>query len=414
MEQIDLSLIIRKAFKFRLKPNNQQVEMFTKFAGCSRFVWNKALSKIKQRLNFHTRYPGYNYTCKLLTSWKKEPWLLFLKKANSQSLQQSLKDLDRAVWDALKKSKGFPKFKKKNCGDSFRCPQNFKFNSNRVYLPKIGWVKFKKSREIIGTPKNITVSKRNNHWYISIQTENEVPIPIHPSKSFVGIDVGITRFATLSTGEFFQPLNSFKKFEKKLARSQRNLSRKKKGSSNRSKQKLKVAKIHEKITNMRNDYLHKLSTTICKNHAVVVVEALKIKSMTASRNRILNKAILDQGWGEFRRQLKYKLEWTGGQLIQVNPRFTSQTCSECGCIDPNNRKTQTDFICQNCNFKINADFNAALNILRAGHAQLACGEETFGFSEKQEPPQTIWEFFILNKDGCHHNTQHINPNAAIS
>jgi putative transposase len=377
-------LIIRKSFKFRLKPNNQQIDIFIKFAGCSRFVWNKALAKVKQRLNFRTKYPGYKYTCDLLTSWKKEPWLLFLKEANAQSLQQSLKNLDRAIWDCFKKSKKFPRFKRKDCGDSFKVPQAFKINSNKVYLPKIGWIRFKKSREITGTPKNVTVSRRNNHWYVSIQTENEVPTPIHPSKSSIGIDVGITRFATLSDGEFFQPINSFKRLEKKFARSQRSLSRKKKGSSNRTKQKLRVAKIHEKITNVRNDYLHKLSTAICKNHAVVVVEALKIKSMSTSRNHILNRAILDQGWGEFRRQLKYKQEWLGGKLIQVNPAFTSQTCSECGCIDPNNRKTQADFICQDCNHKIHADLNAALNILRAGQALLACGDGTFGSSVKQE------------------------------
>ena len=193
--------------------------------------------------------------------------------------------------------------------------------------------------------------------------------------------MGITHFATLSDGTHVEALNSFRKHEMKLARLQRKLSKKQRLSSNWQKQKRKLQKHHRKIANVRKDFLHKLSTTISKNHAMVVMEDLQIKNMSRSasgtieqpgRNvsakRGLNKAILDQGWFEFRRQLTYKLAWRGGKLIAISPQYTSQTCNHCGYTDKANRKTQAQFICTACGFEANADHNAALNILAAGHA----------------------------------------------
>jgi len=380
-------MIQRQAYKYRLKTKTAEELLMRQFAGCCRFVWNKALALQKERLDAGERTISYNKLALLLPSWKKDH--PFLNDAPSQTLQQVLMNLDRAIKDAFdpkQPEKLFPVFKKKGKSrDSFRYPQGFKINGKRVFLPKIGWVGFRKSRDTEGAPKNITVSRNGKHWFASIQTEQEVAEPIHPSGSLVGIDRGVKQFAALSDGSVFAPLNSFKKMEEKLAKEQRKLARKIKKSKNWFKQKSRITKLHIKIADMRSDYLHKLSTTISKNHAVVVLEELKVKNMSASAKgakeapgkRVkqksgLNKAILDQGWGYFRLMLEYKQARLGGWVVYVNPAYTSQTCSRCGHIHPGNRKSQAEFVCLSCGFTANADLNAAINIKRAGHAQLAC------------------------------------------
>jgi transposase len=192
-------MIIRKAYKYRLKAGPEQERLFRQQAGCCRFVWNKALALQKQRLDAGEKVLRYVEVAKLLTGWKREEKTAFLAEAGSQTLQQTLKFLDQAVKEAFDKKnpKRFPRFKKKGVSDSFRFPQGFKLDDDRVFLPKIGWARFRKSREIKGTPRNITVSRRGEHWYISIQTEMEVATPVHPSTSVVGIDLGIARFATI-------------------------------------------------------------------------------------------------------------------------------------------------------------------------------------------------------------------------
>ena len=337
----------------------------------------------------------------LLRQWKMEDQTSFLVEAHSQILQQSLMFLDRAIRDAFDKNnpKRFPRFKKRGLNDSFRYPQGFKLNGNVVYLPKIGWVPYYKSRDIEGTPRNITVSRRGKHWYVAVQTEIEVAKPIHPSDSAVGIDMGVRRFATLSDGTFYEPLNSFRKLEEKLAREQRKLSRKVKGSRNWCKQKDVVVNLHIRIADARNDYLQKTSTTISKNHALVVLEDLKVSNMSTSAKGTvenpgknvraksgLNKAILDQGWYEFRRMLGYKLLWSGGKVVTISPRHTSQTCPRCRHVSSYNRISQEVFDCIVCGYQDDADLVAARNILAAGHAVSACGEMVQSDrSMKQEP-----------------------------
>lgn len=329
-------MLIRKGFRFRLKTDAKTDTALARFAGSCRFVWNKALALQKERLaagEYCLRYSDARQDMQSLSSklkeWKKEEETAWLNETHSQPLQQTLMALDRAIKDAFSKTspKRFPRFKKKGQHDSFRYPQGIKLDNARVFLPKIGWVRFHKSREIAGTPKNVTVTRRGAHWFIAVQCEIEIGTPKHPATSMVGIDMGVRRFATLSDGSFFEPLNSFRKLEKKLAREQRKLSRKVKGSANRKKQKGRVSRLHIRIADARNDYLHKLSTTISKNHAMVVLEDLRVSNMSKSakgtieepgRNVAaksgLNKAILDQGWFEFRRQLEYKQSWRGGHL----------------------------------------------------------------------------------------------------
>ena len=369
-----------QAYKFQLRPKAKQANLMLGFAGCCRFVWNKALALEKETYQAEGKRLGYYTLAGKLKDWKKEEETSFLAGAHSQILQQTLKDLDRAYKNFFTKRADFPRFKRKGAHDAFRYPQNFKLDegNSRVYLPKIGWVRYRKSRGVEGTPKQMTVSLSAGEWYVSIQTEREVAEPIHPAKSSIGIDMGVVRFATLSDGSTIEPLNSFRKYEKKLAKLQREQARCKKFSANWQKVKSRIQRLHLHTANARKDFLHKASTMISKNHAVVVIEDLKVRNMSSAkaggkRKSGLNKSILDQGWFEFRRQLSYKLAWLGGSLIAIPPQYTSQTCSRCGCVDRQNRQTQAKFKCTACGFEINADHNAALNILAAGLAVTACG-----------------------------------------
>jgi putative transposase len=371
---------IRKAFKFRLKVNAETDQKLKNYTGGCRFVWNKALALNLERLNQKQpilRYDALDFWSKL---WKQSDEYGFLKDLPSQVLQQKLMDLDKAFKDAFDKNqplKRIPVFKRKgqSNADKIRYPQGFKIEqqTNRVFLPKIGWVRYRNSRKIIGTPKNVTVSRKGKHWYVSIQVEYETEIKPHQSTSAVGIDMGVKRFVTLSDGAFFEPLNSFKKSAEKLATLQRKLSHKKKLSKNWFKQKAKITKHHEKIAAARCDYLHKISTQICENQAVICVEDLKIKNMSKAaklknirQKSGLNKAILDQGWGMFFEMLEYKQDWNGGILIKVPPHHTSQECPRCHHIAKANRRTQAEFVCVECHYTNHADVVGAINVLTRG------------------------------------------------
>lgn len=255
----------------------------------------------------------------------------------------------------------------------------------------------------MGELRNVTVSLSGGKCFVSIQTEREVEQPVPQAMSAVGIDMGIARFATMSDGSFLAPLNSFKKHEARLRRAQRAMSRKTKFSHNWKKAKARVQRLHARIGNARRDYLHKATTTISKNHAMVCIEDLQVRNMSRSAagsvdapgknvraKSGLNKAILDQGWFEFRRQLEYKLTWSGGWLVAVLPVNTSRTCPACGCVSTDNRTTQAKFACVECGYEENADVVGALNILARGHRVAACREPVqSGRSVKQEPAEAI-------------------------
>jgi putative transposase len=375
-----------QAFKFEIRPDGQQQRQMRRFAGSCRFVYNKALALQKERFEQNEKKLSAFALNNLLPAWKALPESTWLSDSPSQTLQQALKDLDRAYQNFFAKRADFPRFKKKGQGDSFRYPQGCKLDqsNSRIFLPKLGWLRYRNSREAVGVIKNVTVSQSCGKWFVSIQTEREVDIPVHQGGA-VGIDVGIARFATLSDGSFYAPLNSFKRQEIALRKAQQAMSRKTKFSSNWKKAKARVQRLHAYIGNARRNYLHQTSTSISKNHAMVCVEDLQVRNMSKSaagtteapgRNvrakSGLNKAILDQGWGEFRRQLDYKTAWNGGHLIAVPARNTSRTCPCCGHISAQNRQTQAMFRCVECGLEENADLVGAINILRAGHARLAC------------------------------------------
>ena len=372
-------MLKRQAFKFELMPNGEQNRRIKQFCGCARFVFNKALDGQKQayEADNNTTF-SYTKIANLLPQWKNE--FQFLKDCYSQVLQQSLKNLESAYRNFFEKRANFPRFKRKAAKNSIRFPQGCKLEQEkrRIYLPKIGWVRYRKSQQVVGEIKNVTVSQECGRFYVSIQTEFEYEVPKHQGKE-IGLDVGIASFATLSNGEYFAPLNAFKTYKGKLAKLQRQLKNKVKFSKNWQKLKAKIAKLHYKIANCRKDFLHKTSNEISKNHAMIYIEDLQVANMSKSakgtieqpgqnvaQKSSLNRAILDQGWGEFRRQLEYKSAWRGGFVIAVPPHNTSQTCPCCGHTDKENRPTQAKFECIECGYAENADVVGAFNILERG------------------------------------------------
>lgn len=400
-----------QAYKYELMPTGDQRRAMRRFAGSCRVVFNEALSLQKKRYEQGENKLGYAGLCKELTVWRNggplpsgrtAPWLA---EAPVHPLQQALKDLERAYANFFAKRADFPRFKKKGQSDSFRYPdpKQIKLDqaNGRLFLPKLGWLRYRASRDVLGEVRNVTVSRSGDKWFVSIQTEREVKQPVPSSTTAIGIDVGIVRFATMSDGGFIEPLNSFKKHQQRLARYQRRMSRKVKFSNNWKKAKARVQKIHTRIANTRKDFLHKTTTIISKNHAMVCIEDLQVRNMSRSAKGTveqpgksvgqkcgLNRSILDQGWGEFRRLLDYKLAWHGGTLVAVPPQHTSQTCPCCGQVSKDNRRTQARFLCVDCGFEENADLVGAINVLARGHRVLACGEPAqSGRSMKQEPTE---------------------------
>lgn len=371
-----------QAYKFEITPNGEQIRMMRQYAGNARKVWNLALDRQQKNHEAGLKFTGamgMNY-------WIKE-WKMafpFLRESPAQTLQQVMDNLAKGYEKFFKKTADHPVFKKKGkSADSFRFPQPDQFvvdqDNSRIKLPKLGWIRYRNSRAILGSPKNLTVSANAGKWFVSVQTEREVDQPLPTATSAVGIDVGINRFATMNDGSFVAPLNSFKGHQGRLALAQRRLKHKTKFSKNWIKAQARVQKIHTGIAHARTDFLHQLTTTISKNHALVCIEHLQVRNMSKSakgsieqpgkqvrQKAGLNRAILDQGWGEFGRQLGYKVTWNGGMLLKVPPHHTSQTCPCCGHVSKDNRQTQAKFLCVDCGYENNADVVGAINILSRG------------------------------------------------
>jgi putative transposase len=379
------------AYIYKLRPTGEQEQLFRKFAGCARFIYNKALTERTAHYEKTGKGHSYRDQAKHLTQWRHDPKTTWLGEVPYQFQQSQLAFLELAFQRFFKKITEFPKFKKRGQDDSFSyVPYDVhvdRFNP-RIRIPKVGWVRFWENRPVpkTATITQVTVSSYCGDWYVSVSIKQEVDEPKHPTPNkCIGIDVGITRFATFSDGTFIEPLNAFRKQELRLAKAQRKVSRKQKGSNNRRKAQFKVAKIHRKIVRQRNDYLHKASTMICKNHAIICIEDLRVSNMSRSASGTiekpgknvtaksgLNKSILDQGWGYFRRMLEYKALWNGCTLVAVPPNHTSQTCPipSCQNVDPLNRTSQSEFKCTKCGYEDNADHVGALNVLTRGLDQV--------------------------------------------
>ena len=377
-------MLRRKAYKFRLKTNPEIRHRLVRQAGACRFVYNKLL--ILNQTRFQAAAVGLarpripeRVAHGLLRLWKQSSEYDWLKEADSQVLQQAVRDLERAYRNWFEGRARRPTPRKKYRHDSLRYPQRVKVTGDQVYLPKVGWVRFHQSQPIEGTLKMVTARRSGQHWFVSLQVEERLPDPVHRSRTMVGVDLGVARFATLSDGTVYPALNALGCSQARLARAQQKLAHKEKYSNNWKKQKANISRLHRKVAHRRQNSLHKVSTEISQNHAVIAVENLGVRRMSKSARGTLedpgrqvaqksglNRAILDQGWSRFRSMLAYKQQWRGGELILVPAAHTSQRCHHCGNVDRDNRPAQHLFSCVACGHTDHADLNAARNILAAG------------------------------------------------
>jgi len=361
----------------RIYPNKEQSELMSRHFGSTRFVWNYFLAERKQSYLESKKSLSYYDNAQTLVALKKTDEFGWLKDVNSQSLQASVKDLDTAYGRFFKKQAMFPKFKKKGlCIDSFRCPQNAKIVNNKLQIPKFNPIKIKIHREIKGKILFVTISKTQTDKYFAAITCEVEYKPLPKSDKAIGIDLGIKSFAVCSDGIVFENIKTTKKYVKKLTYEQRQLSKKKKGSNNRSKQRKQTALVHEKIRNVRVDNIHKFTKQIVKDNSIIVIENLNVKGMVKNHN--LAKAIADASWYETTRQFKYKSDWNDRNLVKIDRFFpSSKTCNVCNFINQNLTLEDREWTCLNCGTIHDRDLNASKNILKQGLKTLSgCGTQS--------------------------------------
>ena len=361
-----MTKIIKYTYKFRLKPTKEQEVLLNKHFGSVRHVYNYFLNQRKEEYLNNKKSITYNKQSSYLTQLKKNKETKWLKEINSQSLQYSLKCLDQAYQNFFNKRTQFPRFKSRKSRNSFTCPQFVSTKGNKLIIGKFrDGIKMIMEREIVGKIKKSTLSKTpTGKYFVSILTEKEYKPSIKTNKS-VGIDLGIKDFLVLSNGTKIKNHRFLKHYERLLSKNQKHLSRKIKGSSRYEKQRIKSAKIHEKITNSRMDLIHKTTLNLVNQFDIIYLEDLNVKGMM--KNHKLSKAIGDVSWGKFIETLTYKAEWNEKEIIHIDRFFpSSKTCNKCGYI--NNSLTLKDrtWTCPDCDEVLDRDFNAAINILNEG------------------------------------------------
>ena len=360
-----------KAYKYRLYPNKQQIEQIQKTFGCCRFVYNQTLAHRKDlyenKKESMNKIACNNYVNQILK--KEYEWL---KEVDKFALTNSVYNMDSAYQKFFKEHSGYPKFKSKRDNKKSYTTNitgnniEVSFERSRIKLPKLKWIKAKVHREFVGKIKSATISQNpSGKYFVSILVETEYT-SIESTGCMVGIDLGIKDLLITSDGEKFDNIRTTKKYKDKLAKEQRRLSHKIKGSKNWNKQRIKVSRIHEKIHNTRIDNLHKISHKLVNENQVIVSEDLAVSNMVKNHN--LAKAISDCGWYELTRQISYKSDWNNRQYIKIGRFYaSSQTCNCCGYVNSNTKDLSVrEWICPKCGAIHDRDINAAKNILNEG------------------------------------------------
>jgi len=378
-------MIKNKTYKFRIYPTAEQEILLAKHFGCTRFVYNHFLNKRKEQYQKDKKSDNYYAQAKTLTEIKKHSETEWLKEVNSQTLQFALRSLDTAFLNFFRGNAQFPKFKSRKHKNSFTVPQNGCVSNGLLYISKFKeGIKVKLHREVKGKIGKMTISKTaTGKYYVSIFTEQEIE-ELPKTNKQVGVDLGLKDFAITSDGHKFKNNRYTKKYAKKLKKAQQHLSRKQKGSNGFEKQKLKVAKIHEKIASCRLDTLHKVSKQLVSEYDVIVCEDLNVKGMI--KNHKLSKHIADASWGNFVTLLQYKCDWYGKELIKVNRFYpSSKTCADCGWINQNLKLSDREWTCNNCNTLLDRDANASRNILKEGLRNISAGTVDYKGGEEIRP-----------------------------
>lgn len=364
---------IHRTYKFEIKPTKEQVVLLNKHFGASRWVYNHFLNEHKEQYQAKKKSDNYYVQAKSLTELKKQEETIWLKEVNSQMLQFALRCLDTAYLNFFRGNAKFPRFKSKKKKNSFTVPQHARLEDGRIYVPKFKeGIKVIVHREVKGDIGKCTFFKTpTGRYFVSVLTEEQYQ-PKEKTGALCGIDVGLKDFAITSDGVKFKNHKHTKKYERELAKAQKHLSRKQKGSNSFERQRRKVAKIHEKITNTRTDNLHKVTHQLVSDYDIIALEDLNVKDMMS--NHKLAKHITDASWGAFVRFLEYKADWNDKQVVKINRFYpSSKTCSVCGWINQDLNLSVREWTCPSCNSEHDRDKNSAMNILNEGLKIIGAG-----------------------------------------
>ena len=379
---------IFRTYKFRLKPNSEQKILLAKHFGCARFVFNHFLAERQEEYKNEGRSSNY-YTQQARLAELKKGEYEWLKEVNSQTLQVALRNMDTAYQNFFKKKSGFPNFKSKKSKNTFSVPQNCSVDEYKIYIPKFReGIAYFKDRKVKGVVKSMTLSLTpSGKYFVSILTEQQYE-PIAKTGKVVGIDLGLKDFVITSDGEKYKNKRFLTKYQNKLAIAQKHLSRKQKGSNNFEKQRVKVARLYEKVSNTRKDYLHKVSLDLVRNYDIVCLEDLNVKGMM--KNHRLARQISDVAWGEFVGMLTYKADLNDKEIVKIDRFYpSSKTCHNRGYVKKDLKLSDRKWVCPECGANLDRDVNAAMNILSAGLADYTCGvsviSEMVGDCEARTP-----------------------------
>jgi putative transposase len=369
---------VKRAYRYRFYPTPEQADLLNRTFGCVRYVYNRALAERSRAWTKEQRRVGFVETCRMLTAWKADPDTAWLYEVSNVALQQGLQHLQNAYLAFWSKRAKHPRFKSKHKSRASATftTSGFRYRNGRVWLAKMGApldIRWSRPLPEGAEPTAVTVSRdAAGRWHIAIQHETAV-VMLPPAGSAVGIDAGITSLVTLSTGEKVVNPRHERRDRARLALAQRRLARKQKSSANQVKAKLKVARVHARITDRRGDFLHKLSTKIVRENQTVIIEDLSVRNMV--RNHAMARAISDASWAQFRRMLEYKADWCGRTVIAIDRFYpSSKTCSACGHLAASMPLNIREWACASCGVTHDRDVNAAKVILAEGLSVAACGD----------------------------------------